>query len=768
MIFNVNIQLDFYQQIVEYIAQQTREKNLCEFFIVVPDYNFGYNLKKSFKHTMVLPRIVTLDEVIEKSAILRNKFQYVKFNTKSIIRIYKLLSGNQNFFSINASNTIFQSIKSNKLLDNNYFEYIKHNFFDYKDYLEFQKQSINDIFLTEKKVIIAGFNLYDEVIEYLFKKAIESNQTIFIHGLYTDEKFDENHFLYKLQDFFYNKSIENISNNQELLKINEIFFTTKFHHEAINVQIKKCKNDYEQLIEIEKTIIANYPNVVLVIKNDNLLQKVEHKLKSHNISLIYRKTFCNHLDSLFLFHILDLYLYPDSGRFLLQLMKYTYIYDENKYVVDNIEKNYIRTIRFKQRIDEAINDPEEKLLILKIDKSLKLFDNTTNFAQAHLEIIENLTNRFTHEGKKILEFISKNIEDIKDLQEYKEILTFFINNHYFYSENTFQNKINVLSPEDASFICEENVVVADCTEENFSFNNKKIMYNLFQVVNNKNVFFIYNQQECLSKIVLKMQNIIQDNAPVHIENHFKPTNQEINKDFKIPTKFLPKTLTATMIEFLINDPYEFYLRYILKIKEINPIDAKPSYLEFGNLVHSALQQCNNTEISINLLKEKFNILAKQYYENFIYVKTLWLPRFLKMAEYFVSFHNERIKNIDHIENEMEYSIDINDIKIKARFDRIEYLKDGSVSIIDFKTGTLPSVKDVENFVKPQLLIQALILKEVKVIEISELMYYKLDIKKTSTRRIKNLDELLPKFKDKLVNIINDYKNCLTCTNQNLS
>lgn len=102
-------------------------------------------------------------------------------------------------------------------------------------------------------------------------------------------------------------------------------------------------------------------------------------------------------------------------------------------------------------------------------------------------------------------------------------------------------------------------------------------------------------------------------APTH------KSDSVLQEDFQISSDKIPKTLTATMIEFLINDPWQFCLKYVLKVKEIKDIDKKPSYAEFGNLVHNTLQHCKLGTTSEAILTEIFDQYAKKYYQNLKYV-----------------------------------------------------------------------------------------------------------------------------------------------------
>ena len=51
------------------------------------------------------------------------------------------------------------------------------------------------------------------------------------------------------------------------------------------------------------------------------------------------------------------------------------------------------------------------------------------------------------------------------------------------------------------------------------------------------------------------------------------------------------------------------------------------------------------------------------------------------------------------------------IRIRARADRVEVRRDGSLAILDYKTGTLPTAPEVRSGIRPQLLIEAMIAAE---------------------------------------------------------
>ena len=117
-----------------------------------------------------------------------------------------------------------------------------------------------------------------------------------------------------------------------------------------------------------------------------------------------------------------------------------------------------------------------------------------------------------------------------------------------------------------------------------------------------------------------------------------------------------------------------------------------------------------------------------------------------------------------METECEYSYQIGDITIKARIDRLEFLKDGGVSIIDFKTGVAPTIKSVEAFLKPQTLVQGLVfLRQSGQQHIKELPFSKLSTSQIKLAKLKNPELLIQQLETKIENLIRMHKDAIIQT-----
>ncbi|MBY0430254.1 MAG: double-strand break repair protein AddB, partial [Rhodospirillales bacterium] len=186
---------------------------------------------------------------------------------------------------------------------------------------------------------------------------------------------------------------------------------------------------------------------------------------------------------------------------------------------------------------------------------------------------------------------------------------------------------------------------------------------------------------------------------------------------KPPVRVRPRQLSATQIETWMRDPYAIYARHILKLHALDPIDADPGAADYGSWVHKALDA---------FLKAYPDALPAQAEQCLVAVGrevfgpalampgvwAFWWPRFLRIAEWFVARERERRPLIGRTHSEVSGTLEIASpyapFTVSAKADRIDRLKDGTLVLIDYKTGQPPSQKEVAAGFAPQLPLEALI------------------------------------------------------------
>ncbi len=186
-----------------------------------------------------------------------------------------------------------------------------------------------------------------------------------------------------------------------------------------------------------------------------------------------------------------------------------------------------------------------------------------------------------------------------------------------------------------------------------------------------------------------------------------------------PVKARPRTFSVTDIETWIRDPYAIYAKKILNLRPLNPIDMAVDRMQHGTVIHKILETFvaaypddlpdNATEQLLKIANDAFSKIEDQ--PN---VEAFWKPRFEDLAHWFVATERERRLNAKPLVLEQAGVVLLpgpaGDVQLKCRVDRIDQCQDGLV-IYDYKTGVLPSKKEVQSGLSPQLSLEAYILAQ---------------------------------------------------------
>ena len=186
---------------------------------------------------------------------------------------------------------------------------------------------------------------------------------------------------------------------------------------------------------------------------------------------------------------------------------------------------------------------------------------------------------------------------------------------------------------------------------------------------------------------------------------------------KPPVAARPRRLSVTQIDTWMRDPYAIYARHILGLRALEPIDADPAQAEYGAVVHAALDAflsrypdrlpASALECLLAEGRSAFGRLVDRPG-----VRAFWWPRFERIARWFLD--QERLRRpgliacATELEGKMLMPAPAGPFLLTAKADRIDVLADGTLAIIDYKTGTPPSKREVEAGLSPQLPLEAAI------------------------------------------------------------
>lgn len=193
--------------------------------------------------------------------------------------------------------------------------------------------------------------------------------------------------------------------------------------------------------------------------------------------------------------------------------------------------------------------------------------------------------------------------------------------------------------------------------------------------------------------------LIQEN---HLQKHLEPKIRlEAEKPIaNPPITSRPTTISASGFSLLMQDPYGFYARYILKLNALERITSQHFSKEFGLATHKAIEiyfkeGIENAIQYTNILK-----LSKP--------EILWKNKLLRILNWIENQIHDL--NPSNIQSEHDAQTTIHTITLKARIDALLNV-DANNLVINFKTGTPPPKADVMKGYSPQLAIEMFLIQK---------------------------------------------------------
>jgi ATP-dependent helicase/nuclease subunit B len=185
--------------------------------------------------------------------------------------------------------------------------------------------------------------------------------------------------------------------------------------------------------------------------------------------------------------------------------------------------------------------------------------------------------------------------------------------------------------------------------------------------------------------------------------------------------FFPRTLGLAEIETLLRDPYAVFARHVLTLEPLEPVGSSPGAASLGALIHAALARfaasfptdlpSDPDDHLLQIGLDLFGPLAESRPD----LHAEWWPRFERLAGAFLRWEEERRGGLLRVHPDVSgsWTFPLSDgsaFTLRARADRIEEGRDGSRTIVDFKTGAVPSATEVFSGFAPRLTLQAAMLK----------------------------------------------------------
>ncbi|WP_431282873.1 double-strand break repair protein AddB [Humitalea sp. 24SJ18S-53] len=177
----------------------------------------------------------------------------------------------------------------------------------------------------------------------------------------------------------------------------------------------------------------------------------------------------------------------------------------------------------------------------------------------------------------------------------------------------------------------------------------------------------------------------------------------------------PDTLNITEVEALIADPYGFYAKRMLELRPLDPLDSALGAAEFGTAAHAALatwarwlegQPWPGAE-EAQALFAKATEKALEAHTARPSLVAFWRARLVRIGAWIAAEENAAPPARRFAEISGEIGLGLSpEVTLKGRADRVDLLQGGGLSLIDFKTGQMPTKAEVGDGRRPQLSLGA--------------------------------------------------------------
>ena len=177
-----------------------------------------------------------------------------------------------------------------------------------------------------------------------------------------------------------------------------------------------------------------------------------------------------------------------------------------------------------------------------------------------------------------------------------------------------------------------------------------------------------------------------------------------------PLSARPDRISVTGVDQLARDPFAFYAAKILRLSELEPLSSGPDAKWFGTRVHKFLQDWQAAGLSEAAFDAEIAALRADPALDSL-GRAFWLPRIEPSlrwaAERVWASRDERWP----VANEVSGKLLVGGIMLRGTADRVDQAADGTLAIVDYKTGAAPSAKSAGEGLNSQLGLLGLIAEE---------------------------------------------------------
>lgn len=180
-----------------------------------------------------------------------------------------------------------------------------------------------------------------------------------------------------------------------------------------------------------------------------------------------------------------------------------------------------------------------------------------------------------------------------------------------------------------------------------------------------------------------------------------------------PVHLQPKSYSFSEVGRLRRDPYSIYARRVLRLDPVDPFNRDPGTAERGTLYHRIVERFVREGHPPDAPQAAaiMNAIANGLFDEEglpPHIDVVWRLRFAEVGRAFLAWEKARRQTIIRSLTEVPAGLDIADagIRLTGIADRIDIKAAGYADVIDYKTGSNPSVSQARSLLDPQLALEA--------------------------------------------------------------
>ncbi len=183
-----------------------------------------------------------------------------------------------------------------------------------------------------------------------------------------------------------------------------------------------------------------------------------------------------------------------------------------------------------------------------------------------------------------------------------------------------------------------------------------------------------------------------------------PLKMEVKKTPEMIEALKERSYSASSVNTYLNCPLQFYYRYVLGLEEKDELSEEPEAREIGTFIHELLEHAfsrfveKKPEINrkfrrgfLKIFEHRFKkrFSKRMRSDSFLLEKVMRfrLERFLDFEE--GNDQRKKVEQVLYLEKQFSQQIELSGDIFKFRYivDRVDRLSDGSILILDYKTGS---------------------------------------------------------------------------------